>query len=197
MKGNSYSYFQRQGVRLLTWEDLYEICKSISIAVAKYDPDVILGIARGGLYPGTLISHMLQKDFYPIKLTRRQNDIVVSEHPVWVIKPPELIKNKKVLVVDEVCDSGETLEMAKEEALKIEPDSVKTAVLYSHKKGEKIPDFIGLITDELVLNPWDREVYRNGDFVIHPEYTEALKEQNIASCDGYLIKAKLPLIAKG
>lgn len=58
-------------------------------------------------------------------------------------------------------------------------DEVKCAVLYSHKKGKDIPDYIGLITDELILNPWDREILKDGKYIFHPEYVSALEKQNI------------------
>jgi hypoxanthine phosphoribosyltransferase len=192
----SYLYKERKGVHPISWEDFHSLCKGLSVSISKYNPGVILGIARGGLYPGTLISHILQKEFFPIRLTRRINDIVRQEHPVWSVTPPETIKGKKILIVDEVCDSGETLEMVKAKCLEMGAAEIKTAVLYSHKKGVVIPDYIGIITDELVLNPWDREIYNGSSFTPHPEYTKAFEEQGLKIDQSYILGIKTSKIAK-
>ena len=56
---------------------------------------------------------------------------------------------------------------------------------------------MGLITDELLLNPWDREIFVNGAFELHPEYAGALRQQNIAPDPSLLIDAPEVQIAKG
>jgi hypothetical protein len=159
---------------------MFGICKGLALAVSQYDPQVILGIARGGMYPGTLLCHLLQIEFYPIRLTRRVEDEVRYNHPVWLLKPPRYIQERRVLIVDEICDSGETLAMAREETLIAGATDVRTAVLYAHVRGQDIPDYVGIVTDELLLNPWDREILRDGEFILHPEYRWAVEQQGIA-----------------
>ncbi len=168
-----------KGVRPVSWNDFYGICKGLALAIARYDPEIILGVARGGLYPGTLLAHMLQREFFPIRLTRRVNDVKMLEHPVWVIKPPVSIHRLRVLIVDEFSGTGETLNMAREEVLKLGASRVRSAVLYSQQAGQDIPDYIGLVTDDLILNPWDREILRYGEFILHPEYAYALQQRGV------------------
>jgi hypothetical protein len=60
-----------------------------------------------------------------------------------------------------------------------------------------VPDYIGLITDELLLNPWDREILRDGTFQFHPEYVEALVQQGLEADASLLIDAPVIEIAKG
>ena len=55
---------------------------------------------------------------------------------------------------------------------------------------------LGIITDELLLNPWDREVFRNGDFHFNPEYAEALVHQGVEAKAELLIPAKVFRLAK-
>lgn len=180
MSNTSYDYASRAGVKPISWEDMFGICKGLALAASKYDPEVILGVARGGLYPGTLLSHLLQTEFYPIRLTRRVDDVVRYNQPVWLVKPPRYVQERRVLIVDEICDSGETLAMVKEETLISGASDVRAAVLYAHVRGKDIPDYVGIVTDELLLNPWDREILRDGEFVLHPEYIGALEQQGIA-----------------
>ena len=174
---SSYSYEERKGIKPISWDYFNQLCKDLCVEISRFNPDIVLAIARGGLYPGTLISHILQKELYPIRITRRVNDLIKYKTPVWLIKPPKIIKDKKILIVDEVCDSGETLEIVTKSAKDLGASEIKTAVLYSHTKGKNIPDYIGVVTDELVINPWDKEILKDGKFIHHPEYTEALNQQ--------------------
>src|SRR5512146_1306088 len=106
----NYAHYEtRKGVQPISWEDYHSICRSLALSAAKFDPQVILGIARGGLYAGSLISHLLRRDFYAVYLTRRHLDQKVSEEPRWLVRPPDLVQGQSVLVVDEISSSGETL----------------------------------------------------------------------------------------
>jgi uncharacterized protein len=178
---NYAGYETRKGVQPISWEDFHSICRGLALAASKFDPQVILGIARGGLYAGTLISHLLRKDFYAIYLTRRHLDQKVREVPKWLVRPPDLVRGQRVLVVDEISGSGETLRMAKEELEHMGAEMVRCAVLYAHTSGVETPEYIGLISDALLINPWDREIIQDGKIVFHPEYLYALKLQNIHS----------------
>ena len=193
---NYNTYKSRKGVKVISWDDFYGLCKGLALALSLYKPEIILGITRGGLYPATQISHLLQAEFYPIRLSRRENDKIVREHPIWLSNPPSIIAKKKVLIVDEICDSGETLNLAKKMVEEMGANEVKIAVLYSHEYGSKIPDYIGIITDELILNPWDREILKSGKFIFNDEYASALKLQNLKIEKYFISKIKPAKLAK-
>src|SRR5512146_3254277 len=162
MNLNYANYETRKGILPISWEMFHAICRGLALAAASFEPQVILGVARGGLYAGTLIAHLLRKDFYAIYLTRRHLDQKVSEQPQWLVRPPELVRGQRVLVVDEICSSGETLRLAKAELARLGAQEARCAVMYAHTWGADVPDYIGLISDNLILNPWDREVIQAG-----------------------------------
>lgn len=172
-----YSYEGRKGILPISWEDYFRLCKGLALAISAYEPEIILGIARGGVYAATLLSHMLQTELYVIRITRRVNDQVVYEMPVWIVTPPEAVRGKRVLIVDEICGEGTTLRMAKEAVEQLGAREIRSAVLYAHEQGKTLPDHIGIISDALILNPWDREIVQEGRFVFHPEYVHALTQQ--------------------
>jgi hypoxanthine phosphoribosyltransferase len=179
MSLNYANYETRQGVQPISWQDFHSICRGLALAASNFDPQVILGITRGGLYAGTLISHLLRKDFYAIYLTRRRLDQKVSEQPQWLVSPPELVRGQRVLVVDEISGSGETLRMAKKELARLGAAEVQCAVMYAHSWGIEVPDYIGLVSDALLINPWDREIIQDGQVIFHPEYVYALGLQKV------------------
>lgn len=178
--GKFYSYEKRRGILPISWEDYFGLCEGLALAISPYDPDIILGVARGGLYAATLLSHMLQAELYTIRITRRFKDQVVYDNPVWIVKPPSIVKDQRVLIVDEISGAGQTLMMIKEEVERLGAREMRSAVLYAHEQGKDIPDYIGIISDALILNPWDREIIREGQFNLHPEYVHALALQGIA-----------------
>jgi hypothetical protein len=54
-----------------------------------------------------------------------------------------------------------------------------------------------LISDALILNPWDREIWKDGLFQFHPEYVEALRQQGLEPDASFLVDAEAVEIAKG
>lgn len=192
-----YSYEWRRGVLPISWEDYFAICKGLALAVAPFEPDIILGVARGGLYPATLLSNMLPAELYPIRITRRFRDVVMYDEPVWLVRPPSLIEGQKVLVVDEICSEGKILTLAKEEAARLGAKEVRSAVMYAHERGSDIPDYIGIVSDALILNPWDREVVRDGRFVPHPEYVHAFEQQGITPAPPFVLGIDARTLEKG
>jgi len=191
-----YAYEHRAGVEPISWEAFHGLCKGLALAVADYAPEIILAVGRGGYYPGTLLAHMLRAEVYPVRLSRRVKDVVTHKRPKWLVEPPKRLKGRRVLIVDEICDTGETLRKVAKRADKLGAREVRTAVLYSHSHGVHIPDYIGLITDSLLLNPWDREVVAGDNFVVHPEYLGALEQQGVTLSPALLIDAPTTRPAK-
>lgn len=195
-ENESYDYSTRTGVLPVSWEDFHGLCKALAAGVAGYQPEIVLAVGRGGYYPGTLLAHILQVEIYPVRLTRRVQDVVVRDHPEWLLEPPALVRGRRVLVVDEISSSGETLQMVKAKAAELGAAEVRCAVLYAHTWGVDVPDYIGLVSDDLLLNPWDREIYRDGAFQAHPEYAEALAEQGVTPDGSFPIAATAWELAK-
>lgn len=195
MADASYSYLNRSGIRPISWDDFHGLVKALARAVAAWQPEIVLPVLRGGAYPGALLAHILQVEVLPVRLTRRVDDIVVRESPVWLVEPPAAVAGRRVLVVDEMCSTGETIALVRDRALVLGAVEARTATLYAHTWGAGVPDYIGLITDELVMNPWDREIFHDGAFRFHPEYVEALALQG-AAADPNLLIAATPFIAE-
>ena len=174
MTPTSYDYSTRKGILPISWNDFHGLVKALAVAVAPWRPEIILPVLRGGAYPGALLAQILQVEVYPVRLSRRENDVVVHESPRWLVEPPPVVAGRRVLVVDEMCSTGETITLVRQRALALGAAEARAAVLYAHTWGVAVPDYIGLITDELVLNPWDREIFTDGAFRFHPEYVTCL-----------------------
>ena len=114
----------------------------------------------------------------------------------WIIEPPAAVQGRRVLVVDEISGSGETVRLVRDRTLALGAAEVRAAVLYAHSWGVETPDYIGLVSDALFLNPWDREVLTENSFELHPEYRKALAQQGMSPDDSLFIDAPVLPLAK-
>jgi uncharacterized protein len=173
----SYDYEHRKGVESISWERFAELGHALTEQLAAENVDVILGIARAGLFPATLVSCGLRRELYPVRVTRRLNDQVTYDKPVWRVDVPAAVKGLRVAVIDEIADTGETLALVAERAREQGALRVITAALVSHPWANPRPDQIALLSDALVIFPWDEQVYTAERWQAHPEITAALNLQ--------------------
>ncbi len=158
-----------RGVLEIDWTLFGELCRALALKVAHaYRPEVVLGIAKAGVIPGAVVASILQTEFASMVATRSTQDA----EPVLVAGPPASVRGRRVLVVDETCDSGSTLKLALNEVRKHEPLDVRTAV--SIRTGPYQPDFHAFETEKLIILPWDREVVADGELVVRPDYANWL-----------------------
>ena len=115
--------------------DVNTLCREVSLD--KFDPDVIVGLSRGGLTPGVMMSHWMNKPFKPIKTALR-------DFPEWEDYLPRKT-DERVLIIDDVCDSGVTFtkirEYIQKNALKEINCDVRFAVLWWNNEIEFEPNY--------------------------------------------------------
>ena len=148
------------GVLQVDWPFFGELCRALALKVYRdYEPDLVLGIAKAGVIPGAVISSILQCDFASMAITRADT----GSRPVVIAGPPALVTGRQVLIVDETCDSGDTMKLALHAVRELKPAFVKTAV--SFRTGPFAPDYCALETESFIILPWDREVIVDGEIV--------------------------------
>jgi hypothetical protein len=147
------------------WPFFGEICRALALRVARdYQPEIVLGVAKAGVIPGVVVASILQCEFSSMTVTRREDGAA----PVLVSGPPSTIKGRRILVVDETCDTGSTMRLALNEVRALKPAEVRSAV--SFKTGEYTPDYHAFETESFIILPWDREIIQAGELVVRPEY---------------------------
>ncbi len=148
------------------WTFFGELCRALALRVAtQFDPEIVVGIAKAGVIPGAVVASILQRDFVSMNVTRSAADV----RPTLVTAPPPVsVHDRRVLIVDETCDSGDTLKLALASVRELRPAAVKTAV--SFKTGVYEPDFHALATESAIILPWDREIVSGGALVMRPDY---------------------------
>lgn len=112
----SYDYARRGGLIELAWEDTAGLMRQLSEKIDRHQVDLILDFARAGLFPATTVACALRREFYPIRLSRREGDQVRHESPDWRVLAPGAVSGKRVALLDEIAGAGETLRIAAQEA---------------------------------------------------------------------------------
>lgn len=101
--------------------DLQEILRQMT--VEGFTPDVVVGIARGGLVPATMLSHYLGKPLQVINYSLRDSKVSHVSEINDLVRVLEA--GKTVLIIDDICDSGETLRKVVDEAVELFSDSME------------------------------------------------------------------------
>lgn len=72
---------------------------------AGWTPDYIVGVKRGGLIPAIRLSHIFNKPLIMMSCQLRDS----ADNEVRLYEVEEIPKDKNILIVDDICDSGITL----------------------------------------------------------------------------------------
>src|ERR1043166_25859 len=163
-----------KGIFEVEWPLFGELSRGLALKVARsYDPEVVVGIATAGVVPGAGIAAILGKEFHPLVVSRRSAPEGAGGPPAGPGGAPPSVRRKRVLVVDETCDTGDTIRLAVAALVNAGAAEVRTAVAFS--TGSYRPDFHALATESTIVLPWDREVLIDGELLPNPLYADALK----------------------
>lgn len=135
----------------ISWTSInYQVASlAREIMLSEWKPDVIVGLTRGGLVPATMLSHYFDVPMHALKVSLR--DHVDNNEYRLLINTDK----KNVLVVDDINDTGATIESIKEQwALAAIPQQVKFAVLVHNHGSNQLPDYYATTVDKREDDVW-------------------------------------------
>ena len=89
------------------WPLFGELSRALALKVAReYDPEIVVGVATAGVIPGAVVAAILEREFRSILISRRDHEHV-RETPAVLGAAPQEVRGRRVLIVDETCDSGD------------------------------------------------------------------------------------------
>lgn len=155
----------------LEWTDIDEVMLKLAEQVMNSGIrfNVIVGVLRGGWIPARVLADLLnvseigalEVKFYKGIEERRERPVITQ--PLILD-----VRDKNVLVVDDVCDTGKSLQMAVNALSLHGPKTIRTAVIYTKPWSTIEPDFYYGRSSKWIIFPWEtREVI---DEIIHAEY---------------------------
>ena len=121
----------------LSWNDIEALVDNLAEQINKMDkkPFYIYGVPRGGAIPAVWLSHKTGIDYYQLNSAQISKTADLSH----------------ILIIDDICDSGETIKKLKENFPKCQ-----TATLYYKETAIEKPDIYGEVTgEEWLVFPWE------------------------------------------
>ena len=145
----------------LTWADFGSSCRDLAgrIHADGYRPDLILAIARGGLFPAGGLGYAL--DVKNLHLINVEFYTGVDERlsmPVVLPPVPQLVdlSGARVLIADDVADTGATLRLVKDFCAQ-QVAEVRCAVIYEKPRSIVKCEYVWRHTELWIDFPWSAE----------------------------------------
>jgi len=144
-------------MKKFSWEQVEKAIEELGnkIKSSGFKPDYIIGITTGGLIPLALLAKQLDIDkILTVSASSYEKD--KKKKTVITYLPVVDLKNQKILLVDEIVETGETLKKMTE------------AIIKKYKVGEIKTATIGVNRDKCIFEPDYWIVAESGEWVVFP-----------------------------
>jgi hypoxanthine phosphoribosyltransferase len=145
----------------LTWEDIEKLCTQLTDQI--YDKvlttpkfNTIVTISKGGLIPARLIAETLDvQRIVTVGISSYKQEKQTKFDVYQTITDPLI--GQRVLIIDDIADSGKSLSYVKELINEHNPDSIKICTLHYKSNSSIKPDFFGkkVLNSEWIVYPWE------------------------------------------
>jgi len=150
---------ENQQYELIDWDGFYHLCLELvdRILASGRKFDKIIGISRGGLVPARVISDELDNpDMVIVKVEFYTDIYKVKPEPKVVHFPDTNLEGLDVLVVDDVADSGRSLECVSRLLREKGAKSVSIATVFYKPWSLVVPDFYVRTTEKWIVFPHEQ-----------------------------------------
>jgi hypoxanthine phosphoribosyltransferase len=155
----------RTMAREVSWAQFDAVVQQMARELAKgFKPEAVVGVAHGGVFVGGAIASALKCEFYPVRISRRSRDQGRSAARTLSGVMPKELAGRRVLIVDDIAASGDTLELAMALAKGVGAKKLSTATLVSRPKGYQ-PDYCWERTESFFVFPWDYELVGSAGYM--------------------------------
>ena len=148
----------------LSWENVERSCLNIYSKMLEdnYSPDMIVGLLWGGVVPTRIFVDLLGVSRSNVRVVYASLYKGIHEQKDNLTILPYYdksdVENKKILVLDEIWDSGKTMHGVLSDLIKLNCDVTTATLVY--RSGTVQPNYYDIvIKDEYVIFPWERYEY--------------------------------------
>ena len=145
-------------MRYYSYEEFKEDVNTLAKEIKPYNPDVILAVARGGMTLGHFLAEALEmRSLFSINSVHYEETRKLDTINIFNI--PDLSKAKRVVIVDDIIDSGETMiEIERVLHAKYPEVDFKIAAVFYKEKALLRPDFAAREATEWIEFFWDFQI---------------------------------------
>ena len=154
---------------LVSWGEVEAWVETLIARMAKdaFRPEIVIGMARGGMVPSRLIcDHLVVKNLFTVK-TEHWGLTATPDGKAKLAQALQTdVRGKRVLIVDDITDTGQSLILARDHVAALHPGALKSATLLHITHSLIAPDYFAKeVTKEdwtWFIFPWNvREDLRN------------------------------------
>ena len=148
-----------------SYDQITEIIKSKSKEICEVNPDYVIAIGGGGLIPSRILRPLVKKPIHVVTLALYNSDDKIGEEVniiQWIDKSLDL-KDKKVLIVDEIDDTRKTMVFCVNKLREFNNANNISIFVVHNKLKDKVGELENVnyisgenIEDKWVVYPWDQ-----------------------------------------
>jgi hypothetical protein len=141
-----------------SWEDVERLSEKLAqkIIESRFEPDLVVAISRGGFDPARILCDQLGiRRLASVQVEFYSGVQDTAEKPRIVYPLNADVRGKRVLLVDDVSDTGDSLMLAKEHVLTGSPGELKVATLHIKPWTSLRPDYHASETEAWIVYPWE------------------------------------------
>lgn len=140
--------------RIVTWSEIETWTKDV-VGLMDRDrflPEVVIGLTRGGWVPARLLCDLMGvKDLYAVKTEHWGITATRDGEAKLTQKLAVDVKGKRTLIMDDITDTGKSLELAREHVNAFSPGAMKSATLLHITHSSIEPDYYAV---EVQADDW-------------------------------------------
>jgi len=140
-----------------SWEEIHVNSIKLALKVMRdYKPETLIGVLRGGYIIARIMTDVLSiKELGVVEVKFYRGVEETAEKPVITQPLVTEVRGKKVLIIDDVVDSGRTLQIVTEQVRLRGAKELKSAALYYKPRSIIRPDYFIASTSKWILFPWE------------------------------------------
>jgi hypoxanthine phosphoribosyltransferase len=144
---------------IMSWSSVAKLSHKLALGIQhdSFVPDIVVAIARGGYVPARILCDRLNiYNLTSIRITHYTGGSTIHEKARLSVPLCVDIRDMNVLLVDDVDDTGETIELALKHLYSFQPKMVKTAVLHHKTVSPLVPDYYAKTIRKWrwIIYPW-------------------------------------------
>ena len=146
----------------LSWQHITNHCKLIVEKMKDFKPDVLISLGRGGMIPTRILSDMINVKTVHLLNIKLYKGVNIRDSKPTVENFNVIIEKKNVLLIDDIVDTGLTIDAAISKIYECRPSIIKTATLLCKKQVKRRPTYIGTECEdnEWIIFPWEKEEFK-------------------------------------
>ncbi len=144
--------------RVISWTEFGRLAENLvlKIEASNRTYDLVIGIARGGIPAALEVANRLNLKIDFVNIKSYLNDRT-RQKPQILSTISEKTEDCRILVVDDITDSGDTMKLVIKWLQQQKPKSIDTAALFMKPWSKLTPTYIVDTVSEWIIFPWEDE----------------------------------------